>query len=213
MNGLTHLNLIHFLDFYFMLMFVLNTLRRLGQYREVGRLALTGASRWPKLLDLVKQHRTIFMTWSTVLPALLAALLTLLQLIASRQVFPYATLTLGELLEIWPALLIVVPLGLAMLAVDIYFVIAVGKFDRLEMEQYFEQAEFWLRSRSAHVVRIFTLGYINPRAQVGHEVRKALIQASELLNAQLWWVNVQVGLRLAFGLALWTSWALQPLAA
>jgi hypothetical protein len=214
MNGLAHINLIHFLDFYFVLMFVLGTLRRIGQYREVGRLAFTGPMRWPKLLALVKHHRTIFLTWSTVLPAVLAAVLSLVQLIASRQVWPEAKLTLGELMEMWTALVFVVPLGLAMLAVDLYFVIVIGKFDRREMEKYFDQAEYWLGSTTAHVVRIFTFGYVDPRARVGDEVRKALTEASQLLNAQLWWLTVQVSLRVAFGLALWGSWiATLPLAA
>ena len=41
------------------------------------------------------------------------------------------------------------------------------------------------------------------------EVRKALIEASKLLNATLWWVSIQVGLRIAYGLALWLSFALR----
>jgi hypothetical protein len=208
MNGLAHLNLIHVLDFYFTLMFLLGTLRRVRQYREIGRLVLTGPSRWPKLLALVKQYRTIFLTWSTVVPALLAALLMVVQLIASRWLWPQANLTLGELGELWWALAVVVPVGVAMLAVDVYFLVVVGSFDRGEMEKYFDQAEYWLRSRAAHVVRIFTLGYINPRARVDTEVQKALVEASRLLNTTLWWMNVQVALRVGFGLALWGSWAL-----
>ena len=94
-----------------------------------------------------------------------------------------------------------------MIGLDGYVYTHLSPFNRGLLEKYFDQAEYWLRSRTAHVVRIFTLGYVNPRAQVGHEVRKALVQASALLNAQLWWVNVQVGLRLAFGLALWATWA------
>jgi hypothetical protein len=207
MNGLSQLNLIHFLDFYYILMFVLSTLRRIRQYREIGRLVFTGPGRWPKLLALVKEHRTIFLTWSTVGPALLAALLSVVQLIASRQLWPQANLTLGELSEMWLALVVLVPVGLAMLAVDLYGIIVVGSFDRGEMEKYFDQAEYWLRSRTAHVVRIFTLGYINPRARVDAEVRKALVEASRLLNTTLWWMNAQVSLRVAFGLTLWVSWA------
>jgi hypothetical protein len=216
MNGLAHLNLIHVLDFYLFFMFVLGTLRRIRQYRQIGRLVFTGPGRWPKLLALVKEHRTIFLTWATVLPALLAALLSLVQLIASRQLWPQARLTVGELGQMWLALLIVVPIGAAMLAVDLYGIIVVGSFDHHEMEKYFDQAEYWLRSRTAHVVRIFTLGYVNPRARVSAEVQKSLLEASRLLNTTLWWVNVQIGLRVAFGLALWGSWAVsemsQPLA-
>ena len=39
-------------------------------------------------------------------------------------------------------------------------------------------------------------------------VKKALVGASGLLNFTLWWVTVQTGLRFAFGLSLWLTWAL-----
>ena len=206
MNGLVNLNLIRFLDFYFMLMFLVGTLRRVGQYREVGRLVLTGPGRWPRLLELVHRHRTIFLTWATVLPGLLALALSVVQLIASHEIWPQATLTAGQLSELWVAGALVAPLGLLMLAVDVYSAVAVGTFDRHEMEKYFDQAEYWLRSRTAHVVRIVTFGYVNPRQMVDVEVRKALVEASQLLQVNLWWITVQVGLRVAFGLALWGTW-------
>ena len=63
-------------------------------------------------------------------------------------------------------------------------------------------------SHTAIVVRVFTFGFVNPRRLVTVEVRRALIDASRLLNTTLWWVIGQTGLRLAFGLALWLTWAL-----
>jgi hypothetical protein len=206
MNGLLDLNLIRFLDFYFSLMFFISLYRRVGQYREVLRLVVTGPGRWPRLLVLVKQHRTVFMTWPTVLPALLALALALAQVVASRHIWPQADLTLGQLVEHWPFLVLVAPLGLAMFSFDISGAFNVGKFDRAEMEKYFDQAEYWLRSRTAHVVRIVTFGYINPRAMVDIEVRKALLDASQLLQTNLWWWVTQTTLRAAFGLALWGTW-------
>jgi hypothetical protein len=213
MEGLRNLNLIHFLDFYFMLMLVAGTARRVGQYQNVGKLAFTCPTRWPKLLQLVRDHRTLFMTWATVLPALLALLLSAIQLIASRMVFPDAGkpprgLTLGALIAHWPALTVVAPLGLAVLCVDLYSLIRVGAIPREEMEKYFDQAEYWLRSKTAHVLHVFTLGTINPRKMVAEEVRKALVDASNLLGSTLWWVSMQMGLRFAFGLSLWVTWAL-----
>ena len=206
MSGLANLNLIHFLDLYFVLMFAFGTLRRIVQYREVARLVFKGPARWPRLLELVKTHHTIFYTWETLGPALLALLLTIAQLVASRYVWPQANLTLAELSEWWLGLGLIVPLGLAMVGVDVYFVVMIGTFDRLEMEKYFDQAEYWLRSRTAHVVRIFTLGYVNPRHMVGVEVQKALVEVSRLLQVNLWWMTIQLGLRVAFGLVLWGTW-------
>ncbi|HYV37273.1 MAG TPA: hypothetical protein VE988_16315, partial [Gemmataceae bacterium] len=123
---MANLNLIHFLDFYFTLMFFIGAYRRFGQYREMGRFALTGPARWPRLLELVKHHRTIFITWSTVLPGVMALLIASAQLIASRHLWPHATLTAGELAEMWPALIAVVPLALGMFGVDLYFAIDVS---------------------------------------------------------------------------------------
>ena len=94
-----------------------------------------------------------------------------------------------------------------MLAVDLYGTFRVGQVDRSLLERSFDQAEYWLRSWVAPVVHVFTLGYINPRRMVAVEVRKALLEASRLLNTTLWWVSGQVGLRIAFGLALWLTYA------
>src|SRR5471030_2626276 len=90
MNGVWSLNLIHFLDFYFAFMFFAGTLRRLGQYQSVARLVFSGPKRWPNLLKLVSDYRTIFWTWSMIMPALLALGLWLVQMLTSRFVFPEA---------------------------------------------------------------------------------------------------------------------------
>lgn len=208
MNGFADLNLIRFFDFYLMFTFAALTLRRVGQYLSVGRLVVAGPARWPRLLELVKEHRMVFLTWATISPAVLALLLSLTQLAASRSIWPQAQLTGADLAEHWAALLLIAPLGLAMFALDVWGFIDIGQIDRKEIEQNFDTAEFWLRSRTAHVVRVFTFGIVNPRRTVGEEVRKALIAVGDMLNASLWWTTVTVGLRLGFGLALWSTWAL-----
>lgn len=212
MNDVGSLNLIHFLDFYFALMFFAGSWRRLGQYHQVAKLVFAGPARWPHLLKLVSQYRTIFWTWSMILPGLLALGLWLLQMLASRFVFPEAGtaadgLTVARLGQHWPALLVVLPLGAAMLALDLYTLYLIGQFDRERLESYFDQAEFWLRSKTAHVVRVVSFGYINPRRMVAEEVEKALVAVGDMLNFTLWWVSLQIGLRFAFGLSLWLTWA------
>jgi hypothetical protein len=212
MTGLLHLNLINFLDFYFSLMFFVGTYRRFQQYRNIGKLVFAGPTRWPRLLKLIHEHRMIFLTWGTVLPALLALLLMLAQLIASRWVWPEAGqppdgLTVERLGHLWLALPVVVPLGLEMVAFDICTLLLVSVVDREMIEKYFDQAEYWLCSGTAHVVRVVTFGFVNPRRMVNEEVRKALIEVGAMLNNTLWWMNLQVGLRFAFGLSLWLTWA------
>jgi hypothetical protein len=69
-------------------------------------------------------------------------------------------------------------------------------------------AENWLTSWKAPVVRFVTLGYVDPRRMVSSEVHKALTAISDLINRNLYWMSLQIGLRVVFGLALWSTWAL-----
>jgi hypothetical protein len=163
--------------------------------------------RWPKLFTLVKQHHGVFLTWGTVRPAALALLLTVVNVVLSRVVFPQADISLNALLPEWWMLPALAVSAAAMLAVDGYFVVRVAAIDRADLEKYFDQAEFWLTTWKAPVVRFMTLGYVNPRRMVDLEVRKALEECSQLLNQSLYWVSLQVALRVLFGLLLWVAWA------
>lgn len=212
MDSVGKLNLIHFLDFYFALVFFAGLIRRLGQYHTVAQLVYAGPKRWPNLLKLLSQYRTIFWTWSMLLPALLGLGIWIAQMLASRLVFQDAgleehALTIARLVEVWPAMLVVVPVGLAMSGFDAYSIYLIGQFDRAELERHFDEAEYWLRSRTAHVVRVVSFGYVNPRRMVAEEVEKALVDVGDLLNFNLWWVAVQMGLRFAFAMSLWLTWA------
>lgn len=207
MSSLRELNLIRFFEFYLALAFVASTAMRLRQYEAVVRLVRALPDRWPRLLKLVKEHHTIFLTWATLLPGALALGLCVLHSLACRLVWPHAELTVGDLAELHVAVPVIATLGIAMFVVDLYATFKVGRVDRTLLERYFDQAEYWLRSWVAPVVHVFTLGYINPRQMVTVEVRKALIDASRLLNTTLWWVSGQVALRIAFGLSLWLAYA------
>jgi hypothetical protein len=189
-------------------MFLFSVYRRRAQYRAIGSLALTGPGRWPRLLELVWSHGGIFLTWSTFLPALLAFGLTSVHWLASQWVWPEAHVTLSGLAEhplAWPFVAI---LCISMLSVDFYCIVVVSEVDQGLLQKYFDQAEYWLRSWTAPVVRILSFGTINPRQMVAVEVRKALLEASHMLNANLWWMAAQIGLRFGFGLALWLSYAI-----
>jgi hypothetical protein len=207
MDSFWHLNLIHLFNFYLGLMFLASTSVRVNQYRALLALVRHVPGRWPRLFQLVRGHGHIFLTWSTALPAVVAFLLFAVNVLATRLMWPQVDLTPADLAHRWLALPLVLVLGAAMLAVDAYATFTVGTIDRELLQQYFDQAEFWLRSWTAPVVRVFTLGFVNPRQMVAIEVRKALLEASQLLNATLWWVAVQVALRVGFGLSLWLTYA------
>ena len=206
------LNLINFLTLYLLVMFILSTWRRMQQYGELGNLVVHGPTRWPGSA-LVQEHRMIFLTWRTVAPSALALGLMVMQFVAVNWIWPQAAesqhgLTLENLLHHPIMLCMVMPLAIGVLGIDVYFLIYVGSIDRPMLEKYFDQAEYWLKSRMASVVKIVTFGRINPRRMVAEEVRKALTDASGLLSTTLWWTTLQTGLRFAFGLSLWITWAL-----
>lgn len=211
MSWLLDLRLIRFFGFYLAVMFLLSTWVRLRQYGTIVSLVRSMPNRWPNLLGLVKQHTHIFLTWGTVLPSALLLAVFTLNYAASKWLWPRADeFTMEQLLSLYVAWPVVFGLGGAMIAFDLWGVVRVSELDQTEMEKYFDQAEYWLRSWTAPVVHFFTLGRINPRQMVAVEVRAALLSSSRMLNSTLWWVVTQAGLRIAFGVSLWLSYALEP---
>jgi hypothetical protein len=210
MSWLLGLRLIPLFSFYLALVFILSTGLRIRQYYTIISLARRLPGRWPNLLKLLRQHGSILLTWDTVFPLAVVLALALVNWVASYSLFPEAQdFKVSDLLAAWPAVPVVALCGLAMVAFDAYGTWNVGQINQAETEGYFDQAEYWLASWKAPVVRIFTLGYINPRQMVAKEVRAALESATRMLHSTLWWVSIQAGLRIAFGLSLWTAYALQ----
>jgi hypothetical protein len=199
-------NLIRVFDFYVTVMFLISFLRRYDVYWNAIRLLVAVRGRWPKLIGRLAEHKSLLLNWSFFRPAILALFVTVLQLVASRAVFPEAVLTGTQLQqEWWLVPIILLPL-VPMLSVDIYFVVRVGRFDHGETVKYLDQAETWLGWKGP-LVRVLTLGVVNPKRMVDDEVRKSLAEMHTTLSSSLWWVIAQTGLRLAFGLTLWTIWA------
>jgi hypothetical protein len=205
-SWLFDLQLIRLFNFYLAAFFVISLVIRFRQYLAIIRLVRAVPERWPRLLQLIRQHAHVFLTWGTVFPLIVSFLLFAIQMVASTWLWPEANLTLGRLVLHWTAGLAVLVCSAGMIAFDVYWSLSVAEVDRVEIEKYFDQAEYWLRSWTAPVVKFFTLGYINPRQMVAIEVRAALVSASNMLNTTLWWMAIQAGLRIATGLALWGSW-------
>ena len=65
-----------------------------------------------------------------------------------------------------------------------------------------------MRDVSNRGFRVLTLGMVNPQRMVDEEVKKSLAEIGTTVRASLWWVSVQIALRVLFGLTLWTAWAL-----
>ena len=210
MYWLLELRPIRFFSFYLALVFILGIGRRWQQYRTILGLVVRMRSRWPNLAHLVLAHRHIFLTWETLRPLLLVAGLMLANTLASVYIWPSTDqFRVADLLDVWPALIPVVITGTALVAFDIYGMLLVSRIEQATIEQHLDQAEYWLRGWKAPVVRVLSLGYVNPRQMVTREVRAALESTAQMLNATLWWATIQTGFRIAFGLSLWMSYALE----
>jgi hypothetical protein len=157
-------------------------------------------------MSALADHKSLLLNWAFFRPAILALIVMLVQFAFSRLIFPQAVLTGPQLREEWWLIpIILVPL-VPMLAVDLYFIVRVGRFDHDETVKYLDQAETWLGWRGP-LVRVLTLGVVNPRKMVDAEVQKSLAEMHTTLASSLWWVIVQMGLRLAFAVTIWTLWA------
>jgi hypothetical protein len=211
MASVLDINLIRLFDFYLAVMLLLGVYRRWGVYRD-ALLLLIGfvLGRWGRLLSRLHTHRHEVLNWPTLRPMALALLLMAAQMITSRLVFPQAAITLRDLLDPWWQLALAIAAFAPMAAVDLYFIIRVGRFDHGETVKYFDQAETWAGTWRATAVRTVTLGRVNPNRMVDEQVRDGLKQLGATLSWAMWWVSTQVILRLAFGLTLWLLWALRP---
>src|SRR5262249_23765787 len=143
MSWLLDLRLIRLFTFYLTLVFLLSTWLRVHQYQAIVALVRRVPGRWPRLFQLVKQHGNVFLTWGTSFPLALSLGLLLVQSVANHWIWPHADqrLTLAALLEVWPALPVVLLCATAMVAFDVYGTVRVGEVDRKMMEKYFDQAE------------------------------------------------------------------------
>ena len=182
MHSLGVANVIHVFDFYLPLRFVLGLSRRSMVYYDFVRLLVAVHGRWPRLLTRLKAHHGVLVTTEVLRPLAVAVGLMLTQFLCSRLIFPTAELTVNEMrLAGWPVAVILAGV-IPMLAVDAYFLIFVGRFDRTSAETYMDQAEHWLSSWKAPVVRAVTFGYVNPRRMVDVAVQKSLAYLSRTVS-------------------------------
>lgn len=205
---LASLNLLSVLEVYLILSFILSIIRRYSYYRAMLGFIVALPQRWPKLFQMAQTHSTIFLTWPTLVPIFVTFLLMAVNSIALNFIWVGASVTPEVLWHWWLALILVLGFGGPMLYLDVTAVLRPAEFDRGALEKHLDQAEYWLRSWVAPAVKVLTFGYVNPRQMVHDEVRKALVQATLDFNRMMWRWALQIGMRLAFGLTLWLTWAL-----
>lgn len=209
MTRLDDLNLIRLFDFYLAAMFLIGLFRRWRVYFDSVLLAIAIRTRWPRLLQRLKQHHTVLLNWQTVQSVTLALALTVIQMIASRLIWPRAKMVVHDLYDPWWQIALLIVAITPMLLIDIYFLVRIGTFDRGSTEKYFDQAENWAGTWKARLVRVVTFGKIDPNRMVDDEIKKGLKLLGENVNWSMWWVTYQISARLFSGLVIWSLWAIQ----
>lgn len=201
------LNLIDAFNYYLILAFFVSTGLRIRSYRAILGLVFASPSRWPKLLALVKKHRTIVLGWPMLLAVALAFALMLSNSLAIRFVWAPARVTFEELWVRWLPLVAIILSGGLMLLLDCRAIFNVGHFDRTALEKDLDKAESWLKSWMSPALRLVTFGFINPRKIVGAEVQRLLVDANWIVIGGMWRTSLRIGMQLAFGLSLLLTWA------
>jgi hypothetical protein len=200
------MNLMSLFQFYLGVIFILSIVLRRRQYRSLVELLAAGPARWPRLLDLLRQQRSLLLTWPTLVPVVLAFFLMALHSVMFNLVWPEAAVTLTHLTR-HPAMLgWLLVFGAAMATVDAQATFSRWEFRKEDYEPLLDQAEYWLTTRWASAVKFLTFGRIDPHERVKQEIRRALAQAQGDLRDMFWNWSIQVGLRLAFGITLWLTW-------
>lgn len=212
MQAILNTNVIRLFDFYLLLMFVIGLLRRGTLYRDVVIVSFAAVTRQPNLVRRLSANRDVLLHWPTLRPVFIALFLMLAQFIMSRLIWPHANVTVQDLLNNWWQSLIVLLIFAPMFAVDVYFLIRVGQIDRTLAHEHLTRAEHWLTSWHAPAVKMITFGYVNPRKMVDEQLREGLSWFRGTMAWSMWWVTVQVGLRVMFGVTIWLIWAstIQP---
>src|SRR5437899_4166905 len=84
------LNLIRVFDFYLALMFVISLVRRWEVYWDALRILVVVRGRWPRLKERLGEHKSLLLNVSFFRTVVLALVLTAVQLVFFRSIWPHA---------------------------------------------------------------------------------------------------------------------------
>jgi hypothetical protein len=205
MPPLAAVNLIKLFDLYLVLMMLISLWRRRRVYVDAVRLGWGTWRKRKKLLGRLKGQLELLVTRSVIVPLAVVVVMTAVQWVCSRLIWPHAEVPLGDVAGTWWKLLLVLAAAIPMIGVDVYFLVRVGTFDRVSTEDYLDYAERWLGWRG-RAVRVATAGVVNPTRIVDAEVRKSLEYLGQTATWAMWWTSVQSVLRVTFGLLVWLLW-------
>jgi hypothetical protein len=115
-------------------------------YGQVVSLVLALPQRWPKLSQLVLEHRWLFLNWRTLLPSVLTLVLTAVNSAVYYLLLPQATLTPRDLSGHFFLAGLLSVLAAVVVLLDGYALSIRGDIRTPELDKQLDQAEFWLRA-------------------------------------------------------------------
>jgi hypothetical protein len=204
---LSAINLMASYERYLVLTFVLSLMLRFRQYHTNVRFAWAFPQHWPNVLEIIKKHSSIFVTWTTVLPVAITLGILLAHTICYRLIWSEAVVTPGGLRQHLLVLAFLLPVCLWMICLDLTTLFRASQLDFTEIERNLSKGEFALTSRALSALRLASLGFFNPRKLVEHRVADSLQGVRLALLAQLRSWSFHTAVRITFGFLLWLGYA------
>jgi hypothetical protein len=192
---------------YLILTFVLSVLIRFRQYQSNVRFAWQFPQQWPSVLEVIKQHSTIFLTWTTLLPVAITLGILLMHTLCYRVIWAEAAVSPAGLQSHGVVLACLIPISLWMVCLDLATLFRASQLDFAEIEKNLSKGEFALNSRAMSALRFATLGLFDPRKYVENRVADSLHGVRLALLAQLRRWSFHTAVRIAFGFLLWFGYA------
>lgn len=204
---LSALNLMTTYERYLILTFILSFLIRFRQYQSNVQFAWQFPQQWPSVLEVIKEHRSIFLRWTTLLPVAITLGILLVHTICYRLIWSEATVTPADLSNYIGVLLFLLPVSLWMVCLDLKTLFTASQLNFAEIEKNLEKGEFALTSRTMSALRFASLGFFNPRKYVEERVADSLHGVRMALLVQLRRWSFHTAVRITFGFLLWFGYA------
>lgn len=205
--NLSQINLMMTYERYLVLTFVLSLLIRFRQYQSNVQFAWQFPQQWPSVFEVIKQHSSIFFTWTTLLPVGVTFAILITHSICYRLIWAEAIVTPGGLESHLVVLGILLPVSLWMIFLDFRVLFLAPQMNFAEIEKNLSKGEYALNSRALSALRFASLGIFNPRKYVESRVADSLRNVRLALVAQLRRWSFHTSVRITFGFLLWLGYA------
>ena len=192
-------------EYYLFLVVIVSIALRYHLLRDILLLARKFPERWPKLLQMLLEHKWSLINKVTIIPVSIAIVMALLHTVCNRWLWMASELKISEL-SYHPMLCIpLIVFSGWMLFLDIQVLSRATQFKKDELEQLLDRGEFALSTPVDWTVRLFTLGLISPTRVVEHKLEEALeLECDQIVTQMRGWY-LRTAVRVLFGTCCWIT--------